>query len=104
MNPCVDHCYLRFGKQYTPDCDDKCAYAKAEKELKRFQWTNLKKQLPPKDVLLLVTDGKIVWQDAMIDCGIYGKQEDYCWTSETPFYRITHWMLRPELPAPPEVE
>ena len=23
---------MRFGKQYTPDCDDKCAYAKAVKE------------------------------------------------------------------------
>lgn len=32
FEPCIEHCYLRFGKQYTPDCDDKCAYAKAVKE------------------------------------------------------------------------
>ena len=32
FEPCYEHCYLRFGKQYTPDCDDKCAYAKAIKE------------------------------------------------------------------------
>ena len=32
FEPCFEHCFLRFGKQYTPDCDDKCAYAKAVKE------------------------------------------------------------------------
>lgn len=35
FEPCIEHCYLRFGKQYTPDCDDKCAYAKAVKERDR---------------------------------------------------------------------
>lgn len=34
FNPCYEHCYLRFGKQYTPDCDDKCDYAKTVKENK----------------------------------------------------------------------
>lgn len=34
FNQCYEHCYLRFGKQYTPDCDDKCDYAKAVKENK----------------------------------------------------------------------
>ena len=32
FEPCYEYCYLRFGKQYTPDCDDKCAYAKVIKE------------------------------------------------------------------------
>ena len=32
FEPCFEHCYLRFGKQYTPDCDDKCEYAKTVKE------------------------------------------------------------------------
>lgn len=32
FEPCFEHCHIRFGKQYTPDCDDKCAYAKAVKE------------------------------------------------------------------------
>ena len=32
FEPCYKHCYLRFGKQYTSDCDDKCAYAKVIKE------------------------------------------------------------------------
>lgn len=29
MIPCRDHCYLRYGKQYTSDCDTKCDYARA---------------------------------------------------------------------------
>lgn len=28
MNPCVDYCFQRFGRQYTPECDAHCAYAK----------------------------------------------------------------------------
>ena len=32
INPCVDLCYTRYGKQYSSDCDDKCEYAKAVKE------------------------------------------------------------------------
>lgn len=32
FNPCYEHCYLRFGKEYSPDCDEKCEYAKAVKE------------------------------------------------------------------------
>lgn len=30
--PCHDHCYLRYGKQYTKECDTTCDYAKAVKE------------------------------------------------------------------------
>lgn len=33
MNPCIDYCFQRFGRQYTPECDAHCAYAKAEKQL-----------------------------------------------------------------------
>ncbi len=33
-NPCIHCCYQRFGKQYTSDCDDKCAFAYAVKENK----------------------------------------------------------------------
>ena len=32
LNPCYEHCYLRFGKSYGPDCNDKCEYAKAIQE------------------------------------------------------------------------
>lgn len=32
INPCVDLCYTRYGKQYSSNCDDKCEYAKAVKE------------------------------------------------------------------------
>lgn len=34
MNPCVELCYNRYGKQYSEECDEICAYAKAVKELK----------------------------------------------------------------------
>lgn len=30
--PCRDHCYLRYGGQYTKECDTNCDYAKAVKE------------------------------------------------------------------------
>ena len=30
--PCRDHCYLRYGRQYTKECDVNCDYAKAVKE------------------------------------------------------------------------
>ena len=33
-NPCIHWCYQGYGKQYTPDCDDKCAFAYAVKENK----------------------------------------------------------------------
>lgn len=32
FNPCVEHCYNRYGKQYSSDCDDKCEFAKEIKE------------------------------------------------------------------------
>lgn len=36
FKPCYEHCYLRYGKQYTKECDDKCHYAKAIKENKEL--------------------------------------------------------------------
>lgn len=35
FNPCVDHCYLKYGKQYNSECDEKCEYAKALKALEK---------------------------------------------------------------------
>lgn len=32
FNPCHDHCYIRYGKQYTEECDINCDYAKLAKE------------------------------------------------------------------------
>lgn len=37
MNPCVELCYLRHGKEYSPECNEKCDYAKAVDELKKYQ-------------------------------------------------------------------
>ena len=37
MNPCVDYCYSRFGKEYTPECDADCDYAKVCAELKHVR-------------------------------------------------------------------
>ena len=33
FNPCVEHCYPRYGKQYSSECDGKCEYARTVKEL-----------------------------------------------------------------------
>lgn len=35
--PCYEHCYLKFGKQYSEECDDICDYAKASKENKELE-------------------------------------------------------------------
>lgn len=40
FNPCFEYCHLRFGKQYTEDCDDKCEFAKAVKEKKLLEEKN----------------------------------------------------------------
>ena len=43
MCPCIDYCYNRFGRQYTPDCDNaiKVKENKILKEyLKRLAETN----------------------------------------------------------------
>lgn len=37
FNPCFEHCYQRFGKQYTSDCDDKCEFAKVAKEKRKIE-------------------------------------------------------------------
>lgn len=40
INPCIDFCYSRYGKQYSSDCDNKCTYAKAIKCLKEVLIVN----------------------------------------------------------------
>ena len=44
MNPCKDYCYYRYGKEYTPECDKNCDFAKEvnlrkklEKELQEIK-------------------------------------------------------------------
>lgn len=37
MNPCKDWCFARFGKEYTPECDNHCDYAKLHIELKQLR-------------------------------------------------------------------
>lgn len=37
INPCIDFCYHRYGRQYSQECDDKCEYAKLIKEKSRLE-------------------------------------------------------------------
>lgn len=37
MCPYIDYCYNRFGRQYTPDCDNTCDYAIKVKENKMLK-------------------------------------------------------------------
>jgi len=37
FNPCFEHCYIRFGKQYTPECDKTCIHAKIVQENKKLK-------------------------------------------------------------------
>lgn len=34
MNPCIEFCHIRHGKEYSKECDDYCDYAKAVKNYK----------------------------------------------------------------------
>ena len=34
FNPCYEHCYLRYGKEYTEECDNTCQYAYLAKKAK----------------------------------------------------------------------
>lgn len=36
FEPCYEHCYLRYGKQYTKECDNECNYAKVVRENKEL--------------------------------------------------------------------
>ena len=36
FNPCYEHCYLRYGSQYTKDCNSRCEFALAVIALKEF--------------------------------------------------------------------
>ena len=37
FNPCYDYCYLKYGKQYTEECDSTCDYARVCLENKELQ-------------------------------------------------------------------
>ena len=37
LNPCYEYCYLRFGKQYTEDCNNTCEYAKQVNEKNKLE-------------------------------------------------------------------
>ena len=44
MNPCIDYCFYRFGKEYSKDCNNYCEYAKimAENEKLRAELEQVK--------------------------------------------------------------
>lgn len=35
LNPCMDLCYIRYGKQYTEKCNEGCEYAYVVQQLKK---------------------------------------------------------------------
>lgn len=37
LNPCIELCYQKYGKSYTPECDERCSYAKALQEKKLLE-------------------------------------------------------------------
>ena len=37
FNPCYESCYLRYGKQYTEECDATCSYAKVWREKQELE-------------------------------------------------------------------
>lgn len=37
MMPCIDYCYIRFGKRYTESCDANCEFARVIKENKMLR-------------------------------------------------------------------
>ncbi len=37
MNPCIELCWNRYSRHYSPECDNKCDYAKAVLENKALK-------------------------------------------------------------------
>ena len=37
FNPCVEHCFKLYGKQYSAECDNLCAYAKTVSEMNQLK-------------------------------------------------------------------
>jgi predicted secreted protein len=37
FNPCIDYCYIRYGREYTHECEDRCDYARVCKELRELK-------------------------------------------------------------------
>ena len=37
INPCITFCYTKFGKTYSPECEDRCRFAKVIKELRNIK-------------------------------------------------------------------
>ena len=50
FNPCYEYCYLRLGKQYDSDCDNKCEYANTIKEKKKIENRNDERKQQLKDI------------------------------------------------------
>lgn len=37
FNPCIEHCYVRNGKEYSSECDNICTYAQIAKEKRELE-------------------------------------------------------------------
>lgn len=60
FNPCTDYCYVRYGKQYSKECEESCDYAQAVLELKKCKdnYEKLKKKYKELRNLIEIDDGK----------------------------------------------
>ena len=37
FNPCYEHCYAKYGKEYTKECNEKCEFAKTVLEKMKLE-------------------------------------------------------------------
>ena len=56
FNPCVEHCFNRYGKQYSSECDGNCDYAKAVKEKKMLEEKNKDRENVLEEIKTFIID------------------------------------------------
>lgn len=56
FNPCVEHCFNRYGKQYSSECDENCDYAKAVKEKKMLEEKNKDRENVLEEIKTFIID------------------------------------------------
>jgi len=82
FNPCVEHCYIKYGKLYSQECNTECEYAKAikdkqELELVAEREADYRKNIL-EDIKIFLTSGS----------GEYKRGESYIFFSKTDLTRL----------------
>lgn len=78
MDPCIDYCFNRFGKEYTKDCDNNCEYAKVIAENKKLQ-SDLSRVTAERDAAIEYVRGQCKYCKHNFDCTSRKGPHSNCW-------------------------